>query len=382
MKSKIMKRIGAISFSVAILVVSMGFASFADDTPETLPLVTVSTQDSKSGEPVVAKEYKAEDLASLKESKEDGYGYVYYKNDVANATAATEYVALDALLKDAGVTFEAGDKLAFTCSDGPYTKGDFSYETMSQRGVDLDGNPVPTGFAIKWNNGSLADGTVADIAATAKDTGSLRFISGMTAEEKDAKTAAGNRMPSGVIGVTVVKPKAISFTDVEAGSWYENGVRWALDNGVTNGTRDNTFSPDQKCNRAQMVTFLYRAKGSPEVTSTENPFVDVNEKDYYYKAVLWAVQENITKGMDANHFSPDADVSRGQAVTFMNRIENKKAENADNPFVDVASGAYYYDAVLWAVEQGITNGVDKTHFGPETTCTRAHIVTFLERYLG
>ncbi len=173
-----------------------------------------------------------------------------------------------------------------------------------------------------------------------------------------------------------------SFNDVVKDSWYDTAVSWAVKKGVTNGTSASTFSPADECNRAQMVTFLYRAVGSPAVTASENPFVDVKEGSYYYNAVLWAVENKITNGMDKDHFGPDADVTRGQAVTFMNRIENQKAASASNPFEDVVSGAYYYDAVLWAVENGITNGVDDKHFGPETTCTRAHIVTFLERYLG
>ncbi|MBR5708046.1 MAG: hypothetical protein IKX41_01540, partial [Oscillospiraceae bacterium] len=116
------------------------------------------------GEAVLAKAYTAEELDALKETKADGYGYVYFKGDAANAVAATEFVTLDALFADAGVEFGEGAKLDIVCSDGPYTKGDFSYEDLSARGVDMDGNAVPTAIAITWNNGSLADGTVADIA--------------------------------------------------------------------------------------------------------------------------------------------------------------------------------------------------------------------------
>ena len=164
--------------------------------------LTVYTQYGAE-EPVAVKSYTADELAALAETS-DGAVYVYYKKDAANAYVVTEYVTLSALLTDAGVTFAEGDSLAFTCSDGPYSKGDFSYATMAQRGVDPDGNAVPTAFALSYAKGSLDETTAAALAAEAKKSDSIQFVSGMTAEEKDAKTAAGNRMPSGVVSVTVV----------------------------------------------------------------------------------------------------------------------------------------------------------------------------------
>ncbi len=158
-------------------------------------------------EAVLVKSYTARDLAALAE-KSQGAAYVYYKGDAANAVVATEYVTLSALLADAGMEFGEGDKLAFTCTDGPYAKGDFSYETLGQRGVDAEGKAVPTAFALSWENGSLDEGSAADIAANAKNSGSIRFVSGMTAQEAEERSAAGNRMPSGVVSVTVVTPEA------------------------------------------------------------------------------------------------------------------------------------------------------------------------------
>ena len=165
------------------------------------------------GKADLVKTYSADDLAALADTKDDGYGYVYYKGDATNAVVATEYVALDALLADAGLSYGPGDKLAFTCDDGPYTKGDFTYETVSARGLDVDGNPVPTAVAIAWNSGNLADGTVAEIAAGAYDSGSLRFVSGATAEELESQSAAGNRMPSGIVSITVVSPLTVVPTN-------------------------------------------------------------------------------------------------------------------------------------------------------------------------
>ena len=172
------------------------------------------------------------------------------------------------------------------------------------------------------------------------------------------------------------------FIDVPEDSYYAAAVDWAVANNITKGTSETTFSPTNECTRGQMVTFLYRAAGSPTVTSTNNPFTDVKEGSYYYDAVLWAVENGITKGMTATTFEPDTKVSRGQAVTFLYRMDGEKAVSATNPFTDVSSSAFYYDAVLWAVDKGITNGITATTFEPGTACQRAHIVTFLYRYLG
>ena len=178
------------------------------DAPEEASAALTIYAQTGDAEPVLVKAYFAADLEALADTKEDGYGYVYYKGDATNAVVATEYVALDVLLADAGLSYGEGDTLAFTCDDGPYTKGDFTYETVSARGVDLEGNPVPTAIAIAWDTGNLAEGTVAEIAAGAYNNGSLRFVSGMTAEELENQSAAGNRMPSGVVAITVVSSQA------------------------------------------------------------------------------------------------------------------------------------------------------------------------------
>ena len=170
------------------------------------------------------------------------------------------------------------------------------------------------------------------------------------------------------------------FTDVDRGpdSWYHEPVDWAVVAKVTNGTSPTTFSPDDGCTRAQAVTMLYRAKGEPAVKATACDFVDVPADAYYYKAVLWAVENGITNGVDATHFNPDDTCTRAHIVTFLFRAENGKA-GTDNPFVDVPAGEWFTDAVLWANAEGITNGVDPTHFAPMSDCTRAQIVTFLYR---
>ena len=169
------------------------------------------------------------------------------------------------------------------------------------------------------------------------------------------------------------------FTDVPAGSYYEDAVIWAVDKGITTGTSATTFNPNGICTRAQAVTFLWRAAGSPAAKSAVMPFADVKAGSYYYDAVLWAVEQGITKGTSDTTFSPDATCSRAQIVAFLWRSEKSPAAGTANPFADVKSTAYYADAVLWAVKEDITKGTTSTTFSPNADCTRAQIVTFLYR---
>ena len=175
-------------------------------------------------------------------------------------------------------------------------------------------------------------------------------------------------------------PTENPFTDVTRGQYYYDAVLWAVSNEVTSGTSATTFSPDNGCTRAQVVTFLWRTAGQPEPASSVNPFTDVRAGEYYYKAVLWAVEQEITNGTSATTFSPDATCTRAQIVTFLWRFEGQNEPTSTaNPFTDVQSGAYFGKAVLWAVENGITNGTSATTFSPDATCTRAQVVTFLYR---
>ena len=170
------------------------------------------------------------------------------------------------------------------------------------------------------------------------------------------------------------------FTDVSEGTWYYDAVLWAVAEGITNGTSAAAFSPDMTVSRAQMVTFLWRACGSPKATGT-NPFADVSAGTWYYDAVLWAVESGVTNGTSATTFSPDAPVTRSQAVTFQWRAAGSPVVAGDS-FDDVAADAYYAGAVTWAVANGITNGTGGNKFSPEVTVTRAQAVTFLYRELA
>ena len=170
-----------------------------------------------------------------------------------------------------------------------------------------------------------------------------------------------------------------SFVDVPSGSYYEDAVDWAVANGITTGMDAAHFSPDGICTRAQAVTFLWRAAGRPAPESRTMPFTDVPADSYYYDAVLWAVENGITKGTSSTTFSPDDTCTRAQIVTFLWRSEQSPAAGSSNPFTDVSADAYYADAVLWAVKEAITTGTTRTTFSPDAECTRAQIVTFLWR---
>lgn len=172
------------------------------------------------------------------------------------------------------------------------------------------------------------------------------------------------------------------FGDVAVKEWYFEPVLWAVENGITSGTSATAFAPNATCTRAQVVTFLWRAMGKPEPESGENSFSDVMETDYFYKAVLWAVENGITSGTGGGKFSPNNPCTRNQVVTFLWRTMGQpEPESTDNPFNDVPEGIYYYNPVLWAVENNITSGIGAATFAPNADCTRAQVVTFLYRAL-
>ncbi len=179
-----------------------------------------------------------------------------------------------------------------------------------------------------------------------------------------------------------IKPEkpASSFDDINEEDYFFDAVLWAAENGITEGTSPTTFAPDDVCTRAEMVTFLWRSAGKPEPVSRNHPFTDVSEKDYFYQAVLWAVENGITKGMSATTFGPNDTCTRAHAATFLYRYAGAPAVDSKNPFVDVHEADYSYDAVLWAAERGITKGTSTNTFSPEDFCIRAQIVTFLYRY--
>jgi hypothetical protein len=173
----------------------------------------------------------------------------------------------------------------------------------------------------------------------------------------------------------------IYFTDIDLEEDYYTPLRWAFAMGITCGTSETTFSPELSCSRAQFVSLLWRAMGSPTADNQNNPFEDVSADNYYYEAVRWAVAQGITSGTSATTFSPDAPVTRAQTATFLYNAAGKPGVS-ETSFDDVASGSYYANAVVWAVEQGITGETGINLFRPADACTRAQIVTFLFNHMA
>lgn len=237
-----------------------------------------------------------------------------------------------------------------TCTEPGYTLNNGS------DGSSYKSDSVPA-KGHQWNAG------VVTKEATASANGEKLFTCSVCGETKTE--------PIPAIGSTL-------FTDVPANEYFYAPVLWAVQKGITNGTTLTTFSPYEGCTRAQAVTFLYRDAGEPEVSGV-NPFTDVNPSDYFYKAVLWAVQNNITNGTDAHTFSPYDTCQRAHIVTFLYRAKSSPNVTAPENFFDVAPTDYFYDAVRWAVLNNVTNGTDTNTFSPYATCTRGQIVTFLYR---
>ena len=202
--------------------------------------------------------------------------------------------------------------------------------------------------------------------------------SGLTDPDGYADMSAAEILAD-LFGDAETQPSQKGFNDVKPGDYFYDAVNWAVEKGITTGTSATTFSPNASCTRAQIVTFLWRASGSPEPKTASNPFTDVAANAYYCKAVLWAVENGITTGTSATTFSPNAPCTRAQGVTFLWRANGSKAASAAASFTDVASDAYYAPAVAWAAEQNVTGGVGNGLFSPDTTCTRAQNVSMLYR---
>ena len=204
-------------------------------------------------------------------------------------------------------------------------------------------------------------------------------VCGVTVEKGSELKALGHKFIDGVCSECGAKdPSYNPFKDVSKDAFYYDAVLWAAANDVTKGTSDTTFSPDEGCTRAQIVAFLYRAAGSPKVENVKNPFTDVSKNSEFYDAVMWAVSEGITRGTTATTFSPDEVCTRAQIVTFLYRASGDKV-TAKATFNDVAASAWYAEAVTWAVANGITKGTGANAFSPDLTCTRAQAVTLIYR---
>ena len=234
--------------------------------------------------------------------------------------------------------------------------------------VELSGKTGTETLALAQLDGELYAAGTASTSVLAVD-GKKTNLSNVSDDLSNVEQVLGRREGT--------KPAFVSFTDVQPGAYYADAVAWAVANGITNGTGNGRFSPNDPCTRGQIVTFLWRAMGSPKV-STSSSFTDVDPGAYYADAVAWAVANGITNGTGNGRFSPNDPCTRGQAVTFLHRMEGTPNATGST-FSDVQSGAYYARAVAWAVANGITNGTGNGKFSPDSTCTRGQIVTFLYR---
>ena len=271
----------------------------------------------------------------------------------------------------------------------PFAIGWTKYVAPTPGGGGGGGGAVSTyTLTFDTNGGSAIDkitkdsGTTIDLAAY-KPTRAGYTFAGWFSDKALTKAVTSVKLTANTTvyakwtqnGGTAQNP----FVDVKEGAYYYDAVLWAVEQKITSGTSATTFSPDASCTRAQMVTFLWRAAGSPKVENGKNPFTDVKADAYYYDAVLWAVEKGVTSGTSATTFSPDATVTRGQTVTFLYRNAGSPEVSGTMPFTDVEADAYYAKAVQWAVQQKITTGTSETTFSPMSDCTRGQIVTFLYR---
>ncbi len=297
------------------------------------------------------------------------------------------YVSYD--LSGVGVAKGAKFYLNDTPCKLDWEKKFFWTETMTAEGTPVQEDPVITAKA--GANGTITPSGNVTVKAGADQAFAIQPNSGYTVSKVlvdgtdvgavtsyTFKNVTANHTIEVVFAKVEAKPTN-PFVDVAEGTYYYDPVLWAVANGITSGVNATHFDPNGTCTRAHAVTFLWRAAGQPEPKTTQMPFKDVKAGSYYEKAVLWAVENKITNGTSTTTFSPDENCTRAQIVTFLWRSEGEPyASDSNNPFTDIASD-YYMDAVFWAVKEGITNGTTPTTFSPNDRCTRAQIVTFIYR---
>lgn len=296
------------------------------------------------------------------------------------------------------VRFDESDFLSYLRSTKGYSSNyTIDYVTFDQSAVSAvnEGslytyyNGYNYGGSIKttdkfYYSATASQNAISDVAFLASryaKTGETVYIP-FTIYARYGTTGTGTRQLTGTVAIKI--GQTMNFIDVKTTDYFYNSVKWAVGKNITNGTSSTTFSPYKSCTRAEIVTFLWRAAGSPEPTTTRNPFRDVNAVTHssYYKAILWASQKGITSGTSATAFSPDQVCTRAQIVTFLYRYAGQPSGYYSNPFKDVSatSEASYYKAILWASGKGITTGSSPTTFSPYASCNRAEAVTFLYRY--
>ena len=292
------------------------------------------------------------------------YAFVHWTDGVNTYAGGANYT----VTKDATLT--AVWRYIGSSSSGTTSSYPVSVPRVDNGSISVTPGSASEGTTVKPDDGYALD----KITVTDKDGNRLSL-----SDKGDGKYTF--IMPGSKVSVDASFSKietTMNFWDVKQGDYYYDAVKWAVEKRITEGTGANFFSPNASCTRAQMVTFLWRAAGSPAPKSTANPFTDVSANDYFYNAVLWAVENGITTGASADRFAPGATVSRAQTVTFLYRANGSPAASGAS-FSDVAADEYYANAVAWAVRSGITTGTGNGKFSPSADCTRGQIVTFLYR---
>ena len=336
------------------------------------------SNDGETFETVATGNWEAD--RNWKLAQFEGQNVKYVRLVALDATTDNQYVFASA--SEIRITGVKGGELPHEHSFGEWTVT--TPATCTDKGVETRtcecGESETREVDALGHNAVAVPGKDATCTETGLTEGSKCDRCGETLVEQKEIPALGHDYVDGVCircGDQQETPAVNPFVDVPEDSWFFAPVMWAVENGITSGTSATTFGPDGACVRAQVVTFLWRAAGSPKPVTAENPFVDVPEDEYYRDAVLWAYENGITSGVSETHFGTNEICTREQVVTFLWAAANKPASSAEVNFSDVQSGAWYYAPVAWAVENNITSGIGGGIFGVGSTCTRAHVVTFL-----
>jgi hypothetical protein len=302
---------------------------------------------------------------------------------ITNNPASLYGITMNSVENAVGYAYVIGSMYADVLDINPVELCAYFYEKFEHI---TDRASLSTVVLTNFSDTTLPEGISATLSSSySTDKIEAKLVKGMNYyTENETKFDAAQYTDSGINDWTPnytigIGKDSNKFADVKTSAYYYDAVLWAVKNSITDGVSATKFSPDTYCDRAQIVTFLYRLAGSPKVEGVTNPFTDVKAGDYYYDAVLWAVKNGITEGTSETTFSPKEKCKRSEIVTFLYRYEGKPAVTGTSSFTDVASGAYYYDAVLWAVQNKITEGKTATTFAPNAYCKRSEAVTFLYR---
>ena len=393
-------------------------------------VLKISVKEGKDGEKELLKGFDKDELTALAVANADGWAYLYYKGESWSAIVATELVELDALLADAGAAdiWDSGSYLEFTCSDGIYTKSYPTYDDIYSKNLFVHENGsslVPAGLAITWWSGTLdpvTEESVAASAAAAYDSGSLRFVYGISVNQYDDvhDAPAGARMPTGVLEMTVVyaeednpegsvgtskdleeeeeekkdgegagdrtegeNAEAPSFPDI-AGHWAEEDILYTAEKQMMIGLPDGCFHPEMSFSRAMLTQVLWRLAGEPSAAAA--PFADVKPANWFYDAVSWAAESGVVQGVGEGVFDPAGDLTREQMLVMLYRWCEQKGLDVSargdlSGFSDEAGiHAWARDAMSWAVAEGLLQGRPDGTLDPTGTVNRAEAAAILARF--